>query len=166
MLDKPLYDLFKPVVTTLGYELLGVERITQGTKGFTLRVYIDQPQGIAVSDCERVSYQISGVLEVEDPIQGTYNLEVSSPGLDRPLFLLAHYQQHVGKRARIRLRRAQQQRRSFTGTLQAVAETAQTIDLKVDDEVITFAYSDVERAHLIPDEDELRKSLNNDKKNR
>ena len=98
-----LQTLLEPVVTALGYELVGIEQVTGGRRGL-VRLYIDHPPGVTVDDCERVSRQVSAVLDVEDPIAGGYVLEVSSPGLDRPLYTLAHYARFAGRRARLKLR--------------------------------------------------------------
>ena len=98
-----LQTLLEPVVTALGYELVGIEQVTGGRRGL-VRLYIDHPPGVTVDDCERVSRQVSAVLDVEDPIAGGYVLEVSSPGLDRPLYTLAHYARFTGHRARLKLR--------------------------------------------------------------
>ena len=87
--------IVEPVVTSLGYELVGVEFLMQGHSGL-LRVYIDDEDGIQVNDCQRVSHQLSGVLDVEDVIKGKYQLEVSSPGLDRPLFTAEHFERFQG----------------------------------------------------------------------
>ncbi len=100
----------------LGYELVGVELI--GAKGNrTLRVYIDTPAGIRLEDCEAVSHQVSGLLDVEDPIPGAYSLEVSSPGLDRPIFKAADYERFSGERIKLRLLELYEGRRRLTGVL-------------------------------------------------
>ena len=90
-----LQDLLESVVSGMGYEFVGYELHGRGS-GKVLRVYIDKKGGVMLDDCSRVSYQISAILDVEDPIQGHYSLEVSSPGLNRPLFTLEHYQQQIG----------------------------------------------------------------------
>ena len=108
--------LIEPGVMALGYELLGVEYRAGGNSAL-LRVYIDSEQGIGVSDCERVSYQVSGVLDVEDPIASAYDLEVSSPGLDRPLFDLHHFERHCGEEVKVRLSQPMDGRRSYRGVL-------------------------------------------------
>ena len=89
-----LRDLLEPAVTALGCELVGIEYRPNGAQSL-LRVYIDRPDGVTVDDCSAVSYQVSGLLDVEDPVPGHYTLEVSSPGLDRPLFQ-AHDFEHPG----------------------------------------------------------------------
>lgn len=100
---EQLQALLAPVVEALGYECWGVEFISQGRHS-VLRVYIDRPEGILIDDCEAVSRQVSGILDVEDPISGEYTLEVSSPGMDRPLFTLEQFAKHAGEQVKIRLR--------------------------------------------------------------
>ncbi len=111
-----LQALIEPSVTALGYELVGIEYLP-GRKGALLRVYIDSPNGITLEDCERVSHQVSGVLEVEDPIRQAYTLEVSSPGVERPLFTAAHFQRFAGERVRVKLAVPVDGRRNVTGVL-------------------------------------------------
>ena len=97
-----LVELLEPTVEGMGYELVGVE--FDGHQR-VLRVYIDRPEGITVDDCSAVSYQLSGLLDVEDPITGRYQLEVSSPGMDRPLFI--GEVEHVDEQGSGEQRRAQ-----------------------------------------------------------
>ena len=114
--EERLRRLLEPAVEGFGYELLGVQLLAQGHHS-KLRVYIDSEEGITVDDCARVSHQVSGVLEVEDPIPGQYTLEVSSPGMDRPLFRAAHYEQHKGSRVSVKLHAPMEGRRKFKGQL-------------------------------------------------
>jgi len=116
-LDK-LHELLAPVVQALGYQCWGIEFLAQGRHSL-LRVYIDQENGIAVEDCEAVSRQISAVLDVEDPISGEYNLEVSSPGMDRPLFNAAQFAAYVGSEVKIRLTAPLDGRRNLQGVITA-----------------------------------------------
>ena len=111
-----LQGLLEPVVTGLGYEWVGLEFLSAGARS-TLRVYIDLDGGISVEDCERVSRQVSAVLDVEDVIRGQYTLEVSSPGLDRPLFTPEHYRRFAGSEVRLQLRDLVQGRRKLDGRL-------------------------------------------------
>ena len=97
-----LLDLIQPAVEGLGYEFVGAELVGQGKESI-LRVYIDTDAGVLVGDCTKVSHQISGVLDVEDPISGQYNLEVSSPGIERPLFTLEHFERFKGKVVKLEL---------------------------------------------------------------
>lgn len=104
------------VVEAMGYELVGVEFHPHRASAL-LRVYIDSESGITLDDCQRVSHQLSGVLEVEDPIEGRYSLEISSPGLERPLFEARHFVRFSGSEVRIQLRELLDGRRKLIGRL-------------------------------------------------
>jgi len=113
-----------------------------------LRVYIDKPDGIGIQDCERVSRQLGSLLDVENPIAGEYTLEVSSPGLDRPLYELDQFRQFVGSDINLRLRTAFEGRRKFQGRLVAVEKDE--IVIVVDDHEYLFPHAGVERASVVP----------------
>ncbi len=149
MLEEKLSRLVASAVEALGLELVGVEYIGQGTHS-VLRVYIDSEQGITLDDCTRTSHQISGVLEVEDPIRGKYNLEVSSPGLDRPLFSLAHFERFAGQGVKLRLRQPVRGQRKFKGIIEAVEDGHIQIALD-DSQVLDLEIDEIEKANLIPD---------------
>jgi ribosome maturation factor RimP len=140
--------LIEPTVHTLGYELVGVEYLAQG-KHSLLRVYIDSEDGITLEDCERVSRQVSGLLDVEDVIHGHYNLEISSPGLDRPLFTAEHYQRFIGQRVKIRLLTPIEGRKKFQGEIRAVSGGKLT--LLVDDSELNISLDSIEKANLVPE---------------
>lgn len=144
--DK-LNALIEPAVEAAGFELIGVEFVRAG-KHSTLRVYIDHPDGITVDDCADVSYQVSSVMDVEDPISTEYNLEVSSPGMDRPLFKSAHYEAVVGQVVSLRLRIPQGNRRNFKGEVLSVADDKLTI--QVDNEQFELVISNIEKGNLVP----------------
>jgi ribosome maturation factor RimP len=146
VLDHHLEELLMPAVSALGYELLGVERIQNGRRGL-LRVYIDQESGISVEDCEKVSHQVSGVLDVEDPIKSAYTLEVSSPGLDRPLFKRAHFEKFIGHDIKVRLSKPLNNRRVFNGTLQNVIDN--DIMIMVDGTAYQLTLGNIEKANLV-----------------
>lgn len=145
--NQTLKRLLEPVVEAMGYELLGIEQGNQGG-GEVLRVYIDQESGIRVEDCERVSEQISGVLDVEDPLKGNYTLEVSSPGLDRPLFCLEQFQRFVGAEANVRLRQTLSGRRRLRGVIEEVVDNM--VVMQVDGERFEVKDDLIEHARLIP----------------
>ncbi|RLA05073.1 MAG: ribosome maturation factor RimP [Gammaproteobacteria bacterium] len=142
-----LNKMLAPVVEGLGYEFVGLEYKPVSGQS-VLRIYIDQEQGINVDDCAKVSRQISAVLDVEDPISGEYTLEVSSPGLDRPLFHADHYQQFQGAKVKCKLRMPFDGRRNFTGKLLESNET--TITLSIDNESVELFIDDIEKANLVP----------------
>ncbi len=145
--DERLQRLLQPVVEMLGYELVGIEYFPSGHH-YILRVYIDKASGITLDDCEVVSHQVSALLDVEDPIRGRYTLEVSSPGLDRPLFTAEHFQRFCGRQVKLRLVTPVNGRRNFKGLLQGLDEGKVT--LEVDGERLDLPLEDIERARLVP----------------
>lgn len=146
--EQRLGRLLESAIGVFGYELLGVQLLMQGRYS-TLRVYIDSEEGITVDDCARVSHQVSGVLEVEDPISGQYTLEVSSPGLDRPLFKAAHYEQHKGSDVSIKLLAPMDGRRKFKGEL--LGMQVHQVWLKEDDVEWLIPLDLIGTARLIPE---------------
>jgi ribosome maturation factor RimP len=119
-------------VEALGYELVGIEFL-RGRQS-TLRIYIDSENGITVEDCADVSHQVSAVLDVEDPISVAYSLEVSSPGLDRPLFTAAQFTQFIGEEVSLVLRIAMQNRRKWQGIIKTVDGEMITVTVEEKDE--------------------------------
>lgn len=143
-----LLELIEPVVEGLGYECVGIEYNPHPKHGL-LRVYIDSEAGIQLEDCSKVSHQISGVLDVEDPIQGNYRLEISSPGADRPLFKIADFQRFEGRLVTVNLFRSVAQRKKITGTILGVEDD--TIQLEEDGQVFTVPLQAISKARLVPD---------------
>lgn len=144
--SERLHAVIEPAVTALGYELVGVEHLSQGRHS-VLRIYIDREDGVTVDDCARVSHQVSGALDVEDPIKGQYTLEVSSPGLDRPLFTIDHYRRFAGELAEIRLAAPRDGRRKFKGILRGVEGDA--VIIEVEGEAVALPLNEIEKAHLV-----------------
>jgi ribosome maturation factor RimP len=138
--------LLAPVVEGMDFELWGVQYI-QGKKA-VLRIYIDHEEGISVDDCAEVSHQVSGVLDVEDPITSEYVLEVSSPGMDRPLFALAQWARFVGEPVQVRLFAPVAGRRKMTALIKAVE--GEEVLLDVDDEEVRIPFEQIDRANLVP----------------
>ncbi|MFC3033750.1 ribosome maturation factor RimP [Pseudoalteromonas fenneropenaei] len=145
-LEQDLTTMLEPAVEALGFELLGLEFVTAGRHS-TLRVYIDHEDGINVEHCAEVSHQVSAILDVEDPITNEYTLEVSSPGVDRPLFKQAHFEKALGEEVRIRTKLPQDGRRNFKGDL--VAVNGDMLTLKIDGAEFVLMVSNVERANII-----------------
>ena len=141
-----LRDLIEPVVTALDCELWGVEYNSQG-RHTMVRVYIDGPDGVSIDDCANVSRQLSSVFDVEDPITGEYNLEVSSPGMDRPLFSLAQYAQFIGEQLQVRLRTSFEGRRKFSGQLTGVE--GDDVVLVVDEHEYLLPFDSIDKANII-----------------
>lgn len=139
----------EPVVTGQGYELVDLEfKVEPQAGGWVLRVFIDRAGGVGLEDCAGVSRELSAVLDVADVIPQAYSLEVSSPGLNRPLKKEADFLRFVGKKAKIRTRRpVGESRRNFSGTLIGVA--AGKVKIDVGDQVWEVPVEDVEKANLV-----------------
>ncbi|MCC5855913.1 MAG: ribosome maturation factor RimP [Idiomarina sp.] len=146
-LVERLTSMLEPAVEATGFELLGIEFVRAG-KHSTLRLYIDHENGVVIEDCALVSRQVSALLDVEDPISSEYNLEVSSPGMDRPLFKLAHYEPLIGEEISVQLQVPVANRRKFTGTLTAVE--GELLKFTVEDQPFEVAFPVVKKAHLVP----------------
>ncbi|MDZ7790690.1 MAG: ribosome maturation factor RimP [Xanthomonadales bacterium] len=150
--DK-LQALLAPLVEDLGYEFVGIE-YQSNPKNRVIRLYIDRPEvGIGIEDCERVSREVSALLDVEDPVSGQYTLEVSSPGIERPLFTGAHFERFVGEVAKVMLAIPMDGRRKFKGLI--VGADEEQVVLEVDGERYTLTVADIQRANLAPDVDAL-----------
>jgi len=142
-----LRKLLEPGVIALGFELVDVE-LAGSHHHSTLRVYIDSARGVNVDDCARVSRQLSALLDVEDPVPGHYTLEVSSPGLDRPLVKPDDFRRFVGETIKVKLHEPLLGRKNFTGTLKDVADDH--VVLEVDKEIFNLAFDAMDRARLVP----------------
>ena len=146
-LELRLTEMLQPAVEALEFELLGVEFIRAGNH-LTLRVYIDHENGISVDNCADVSHQVSAILDVEDPIATEYALEVSSPGLDRPIFTLEQFESIVGEFVDIKLRYAFEGRRKFKGKLVGI-EDGEDIVIHVDNHEYLLPIDSIDKANLI-----------------
>lgn len=143
-----LVDLIEPIVEGLGYECIGIEYYPHPRHGL-LRIYIDSENGILVEDCSKVSHQVSGVLDVEDPIQGNYQLEVSSPGADRPFFKLKQFEQFTGSKVMVNLFKAIDGRKKITGLIEKVEEDV--ITLQENGQIFKVPFDVISKARLAPD---------------
>jgi len=144
--------MLEPGVAAMGFELVDVELVGRGAQT-TLRVYIDSPRGINVDDCADVSRQLSAILDVEDPLPQRYMLEVSSPGLDRPLVKPADYRRFVGEDVKLKLKQGIEGRRNFVGRLVEATEDRIVFapgDKKGEAPTMTVMLDDIERARLVP----------------
>lgn len=146
---EKLVRLLREEVELLGYEMVAVELIGQGKGGMLLRIYIDHEDGINMDDCVQVSHQVSGVLDVEDPIRENYRLEVSSPGMDRPLVQATHFERFTGHKARIKTRSKMDNRHRFTGTLRGVE--GHEVLLEDDEELYRIPLDEIDSARLVPE---------------
>ncbi|BFM18312.1 ribosome maturation factor RimP [Maricurvus nonylphenolicus] len=142
-----LKELLEPVVESMECQLWGLEYFSQGRHS-TVRLYIDKEGGVNLEDCEKVSRQVSSVMDVEDPIAGEYSLEVSSPGMDRPLYTLEQFAAYTGEQVSIKLRSAFEGRRKFTGLLNGVEDD--DVLVVVDDNEYLLPLELIEKANIIP----------------
>jgi len=145
-IDERIRALAAPVAGSLGVELVDVEFTSEYGRR-VLRIYIDRPGGVTVEDCERVSRELGTILDVEDPIPQSYNLEVSSPGLDRPLKTENDFSRYAGKRARIKTREPLDGRRNFKALIDKVDGGEVTVT-DFDGKVFTIAISNIDKAKL------------------
>jgi ribosome maturation factor RimP len=147
-------NLLAPTVHALGLELLGAEYLPAPGSA-TLRLYIDVPESeqasrmVGIDDCEAVSREVSAQLDVEDPISGNYTLEVSSPGIDRPLFTLAQFVRHQGESAKVVLQLPQDGRRRLQGVITRIE--GENVVFTVDAAEMTVAFDNIDKARLVPD---------------
>ena len=149
MTSEELSQLLEPAIADLGLELVGIE-FSPNSGTSLLRVYIDEPErGITIDDCERASREISALLDVNDPVAGRYTLEVSSPGLERPLFTPAHFERFAGEQVRINVNLPIDGRRRFQGRIDAVDAERVTIDQ--DGKPVGIAHANIAKARLVPD---------------
>lgn len=147
-----LTELLEPAVEALGYELVDLETNFSGRSG-VLRLYIDREGGVGLDDCEAVSHQVSGILDVEDPIKREYDLEVSSPGLDRKLMKPAHFGRFAGRKVKGRLKRLVDGRRQFTGELLRYEDRHDggMVTVSVDGAEFTVPLEELEVLRLVPE---------------
>ena len=144
-----LNKLIQPLVEDLDYEFVGIE-YSSNPKNALLRIYIDNPsRGIAIEDCELVSGEVAALLDVEDPIPGNYTLEVSSPGLNRPIFTLEQFDRLVGEVVSMTLFAPVNTRRKFKGELLAVAGSQVIVDQ--DGERVGIEFENIVKSRLEPD---------------
>ena len=146
-----IHNMLAPGAKALGYELVAVE--LGGGDISVLCCYIDSEDGIGVDDCAKASRQFSAILDVEDPISNKYNLEVSSPGLDRPLVTLNHFEDSIDKKVKIKLSMPIKGRKRFTGIIVAVnrKQDKPSVILDVDNQEFELVIADMDRARLVPD---------------
>jgi len=146
-LHERLVALTEPLLAQLGYELVELEFASGHGRG-VLRIFIDKPTGIGIDDCERVSREVSALLDVEDPIPSAYALEVSSPGDDRVLRKPEHFERFVGSRVWVELKAPREGRRRYTGRLAAM--NAAGIELEVDQDRVNVPFAEIGKARLAP----------------
>jgi ribosome maturation factor RimP len=144
--EQKLTDMLRPAVEETGKSLLGIEFISAGNNS-VLRLFVDHENGIDVDDCAEVSRQVSALLDVEDPISSEYNLEVSSPGVDRPLFEKSHFEAIIGEVVNVKISMPLNGRRKFKGPLVAIEND--TLIIEVDSIDYEIVISNIDKANLV-----------------
>jgi len=144
-LRERLIVLIEPLLERLGYELVELE-YSAGRTHAVVRLFIDKTEGVGLEDCERVSREVSALLDVEDPIPTAYTLEVSSPGFDRVLRTQAHFERFVGSRVFVELKAPRAGRRRYTGTLLSVQGSG--IAVEVDGQTVEVPFVEIGKARL------------------
>jgi len=145
--ESTLSALLEPTVVSLGFQLWGLELISPNRRP-TLRIYIEGDNGVTVDDCATVSRHLASVLDVEDPIQGEYTLEVSSPGIDRLLFAPEQYTLYVGEPIEVRLRFPFEGRRRFRGWLMGLE--GDDVVVRIDDHDFLLPMKQIDKARVQP----------------
>lgn len=145
-LEQNLQEMLQDAVEDLGCELWGIECQRTG-RFMTVRLFIDKDGGVTVDDCADVSRQMSAILDVEDPIADKYNLEVSSPGLDRPLFTLPQFERYIGQDIAVHLRIPVMERRKWQGKLERIEKDM--ITLIVDDQEQILVFGNIQKANVV-----------------
>lgn len=146
-IDAKLAALVEPVIKALDLQLWGIEHLTHDNRK-VIRIYIDHEDGVTLLNCEEVSRQLSGVFDVEEPVAGDYVLEVSSPGIDRPLFHGEQYLAYVGQNAKVKLRSSFEGRRNFKGVISGVENNE--LRLLVDQHEYFLPIESIEKANIVP----------------
>ena len=149
---QKLNVVLQPLVEDRGYEFIGLE-YNSNPKHSVLRVYIDREDGVGIEDCETVSREVAALLDVKDPIRSQYNLEISSPGLDRPLFTPAHYAEFAGSEAQITLFAPHEGRRKFKGPILGADENS--VCIEQDGVEVTLGFDNIAKAKLVPDYEKI-----------
>lgn len=153
MKQDKLTTIIAPLVEDLGYRFWGLEYQVRKVDAL-LRIYIDKEQGIHVDDCASVSHEVSGILDVEEPITIPYILEVSSPGMDRILFTAEQFSEYSGEKVKIKLNQMVEGRRKIKGTISSVNDDQITIN--TDDDHITISFDQIMRARIDPSFDGVK----------
>jgi ribosome maturation factor RimP len=158
-IDAELYTRLEQLITSMGYELVGCEMQPQGRR-FIFRIYIDAATGVGVDDCSKISHQVSAMLDVEDPFDSRYSLEISSPGIDRPLFKLDHYKKFIGNKIKLKLHVPIANQRNFKGVLKRVKDDNLDFIVEGSNEEITVRFDMIEKANLIGEINPVKRETN------
>ena len=160
---RPLLPLLVPVIADLGFHLVRARMTSEGER-MILQIMAENDAGtIAIEECEAISHAVSAMLDVEDPISGNYTLEISSPGMGRPLTRPLDFERWAGLEAKLELQHSVDGRRRFRGLVDGFEDGEARLKVALDGyetpQVLGFALADIAEARLVPDDAALRKSL-------
>ena len=160
---RPLLSLLVPVIADLGFHLVRARMTSEGEQ-LILQIMAENDAGtIAIEDCEAISHAVSAMLDVEDPISGNYALEISSPGMGRPLTRPHDFERWVGLEAKLELQRSVDGRRRFRGRVDGFEAGEARLQVALEGfetpQVLGFALADIAEARLVADDAALRQSL-------
>jgi ribosome maturation factor RimP len=162
--ESRIAGIVEPVLEELGYRLVRVK--LSALNGRTLQIMAERPDGtMSVSDCEAVSHALSPILDFEDPISEAYNLEISSPGIDRPLVRRVDFERWIGHEAKVEMRILVDGRRRFKGQLTGVDGQSATLRLNsgADADTVELPFAEMAEARLVLDDSLIREALRRDK---
>ncbi len=152
-IEQNIDEIIRPALLHKGFRVVRVQ--LQGSKRMTLQIMIERidEANISVDDCALVSHTVSVLLDVEDPIHESYMLEITSPGLDRPLIAKSDFERFAGSRVKMELKTPIEGSRRFQGLLLGIEGDLVQLELQPQNEVMEFTFSDIQKAKLIPDYD-------------
>lgn len=140
--EKRIEELIQPTVTEMGYELVDVEFVKEGPNWY-LRIFIDKEGGVTIDDCEAVSKTLEKIFDEKDPIEQAYFLEISSPGIDRPLKKKEDFIKYNGEMVDVKLYKPYEGSKEYTGKLVGYDENDRTVTIEVDDKNIAFTKKEI-----------------------
>lgn len=145
---EKLLSILEPAVEAAGMEIVEIELLGSARRG-TLRVFIDKPGGVNISDCAKISRSINAILDIEDPFSGSYTLEVSSPGINRPLTKPGHFERHIGEKVRVETRRPiEGNQRKYIGILKVFDEETPSITIETEQKNLIINLDDIQKARI------------------
>jgi len=145
-ITKQVSELIEPILDGMGFELVDLEYLSDRGR-WVLRIYIDKSNGVTLDDCATVSGELGDIIDIKNIIDHEYVLEVSSPGLNRPLKKEADFIRVIGKRIRVKMRKPVEGRRNFTGILNDFRE--KKLVMESEGGLVTLAWPEIEKANLV-----------------
>ena len=148
IIAKKVEELIEPVINELNYDLLGAKFFPAGKRSI-LRIYIDKKNGVTLDDCSKATHKINYVLDAQNIVNSPFLLEVSSPGVNRPLFTIKHFQQFIGEEIKVKFHKQKDNQTNYVGIIDSVDLLEETFNLKVDEQVLKIHLDEINKANLI-----------------